>query len=481
MTAINSILALQTQMGRIESNTASTNSASQEILTIIRRMASDPVLRTEIVGAVRQLETNIRRRATPLPARVDPEDLVARVSSLHLSDEFGCPLTEENAPQGLPTTYQRLIIEGDELAERHGYSAAIRLYDQAINTAPQIAFGHYKRARALCQNRDYLLALESLDRTLRLAPRHHGYYVARAQLLFRLRRFREAAQAFRQARDRDARNASLAWGEGEALRRAEDCRSALAAFTAATDLDPRYVTAYMSRARCRLALSTPAAAVTDISTVLNFDARNREARELLTRVYRILASDRVLSAQADYRYFADQEDRQVQELDRRVEEQRRLEDPAVNCVETALPDGRANGCRTSTFYIPFDRGESYLSQRGARQFERLIERSRTCQRMIMRLMSFADIGEDDFSQGLDLANARASFMELLIMRFIATPGVYSVTFHPPREFVLRMNDERGLLGLFRSARGYEGRPVPETGGRPDERNQVVNVTLVCEP
>jgi tetratricopeptide (TPR) repeat protein len=416
----------------------------------------------------------------PLPKKIDPNDITARISFLYLG-ELGCPNFDPPIPDNLtPAEYKEELLVAQGSMRKHEYADAIKRLDRLVVSHPNEELPRLKRAAALCQYRRYDQALKTIEELLVQNVRSAQYAVARGQLLFRLRRYEEAARAFHAAAMQSPGSAEYYWGEGDSLRMAHRCATAIEAFTRAIQLDPRYTDAYLSRAECYQQIGKASLALSDISTAILLDTGSVRAHQLLSDTYRIMASDRRLSAQADYRVLADEAERETTELRRLSDNRAKDQQPRLDCgdVEVGDPENE-RACTRYTFDIYFERGESYLTQKAIGEINGLLPIASSCERMIIRVTGYADPGEDDYSDGKDLASSREQILSWVFMETLGRGGVYELTLLD-NYYVDRMSDTDGLIAIYSGSFGYDKRPVRGPTSTVDERNQVAQVVLTCD-
>jgi tetratricopeptide (TPR) repeat protein len=467
--AINSILALRPQLDRIERNSAATNSISSSILSTLRKLEGNPEGSSSAIGEIDDLREAVQRRVAPMPKKIDPDDFVARISSISLQ-ETGCPLSSYSGRSATDTRYKAIIGQGEDAMRRHLYKGAAKYFDAAVTIQPKEPSGYFKKAEALCLGRLHREALGVIEAAPKSIFALLDFQKARGQLLYRVADFRRAAQAFGVARKLDPRDASLAWAQGEALRRMGNCSAAVGSFSSAIRLDPRYTTAYLSRAECRIALDQPDLAIPDINTAIGLDETSPEPHRRLAAAYRMLAADRVLSRQADYRFFAAQEETKAERLKSAAERRMQADTPILNCRKAV--------CSSHVYYVYFEQDESFLTPLAGKQMQKLVEKAATCRRLTIHLKGFADINEGTQAARKELASSRINLISKVILGVLGRPGIMSVTMNYSEEFLIRTGADSGLISLIYSAGGAGDRPI--LAKLPDERNRVVHVTLKCE-
>lgn len=78
---------------------------------------------------------------------------------------------------------------GSKLALKGDYAGAMKYFDTAIRTQPDLWLGYYERARVLMLQKKWAAALQDLTTTIRLQPAFFGASWVRAQLHLRMHNY----------------------------------------------------------------------------------------------------------------------------------------------------------------------------------------------------------------------------------------------------------------------------------------------------
>ena len=172
----------------------------------------------------------------------------------------------------------------------------------------------------------------------------------------------------------------------------------------------------------------------------------------------MIAADPVKSRQTDYRFFAEEEEKAAAALEEKWEAESKQYTPQLKC-KTNYPTAQENpSCFERRYRIYFDRNMEYLTTQGKEELGKLNKDLLNCDRFLVKGKAHADFGEDERSDGKDLADGRASYVTFLIMSSSRTgPGTISIA---------RM--------------AHSDLPVKTPERTSDARNQVVDLSLVCD-
>jgi membrane protease YdiL (CAAX protease family)/tetratricopeptide (TPR) repeat protein len=120
---------------------------------------------------------------------------------------FGAALVDFGLRQRGPFAALPLVRQAEEAVQRNDHAAALRLYSQAVDLAPDDAVVLAGRSYEHSALEDPEKALADADRSLALAPNYNWALAARAMALAKLKRPREAMEAALAALRQDPNNA----------------------------------------------------------------------------------------------------------------------------------------------------------------------------------------------------------------------------------------------------------------------------------
>lgn len=217
----------------------------QELLQGLPRNKNTEASRTELLYTL-ALYSNLARQ---------PE------KSLNYLDE-AAELAKTAVPHLLPHIYN---TKGNILHQLNQYTAALEVYEQSLQLAPDEAGIHSNRGNVLNDLGRYDEAIAAFDKALELQPNFANAFNGKGNTYLHLGRYEEALAAFNNAIEYNPDSAYIYNNQGNALRDMDRQSEAMAAFNKATQLDPNYAIPWLNKALLAMQQQQPQEAMQNLA------------------------------------------------------------------------------------------------------------------------------------------------------------------------------------------------------------------------